>query len=302
LVFLANIPLELNAIPLGQRVGSKLPVDFDPRVGGVGANGAPVVAANSIQAHLLGVQSSALAELCRRLAEKAGLVPHLTERDDDDAAITVSYPSENGGSRKLLVQRCRPMTPPEVAPFRSILDHARALVVGPIPIEGGQAGAETVGLLTALPDLAPHAYCAIQPHPRLIGDPRFAQVIRRYHYVQMNGTEANELPVTGSLRERIAHCRDLVGEDIDFAFTNGARRGWTSADGQYFPIDPITVAVASDIGAGDVFCTAWVIARAFFGADAGAALDYALRAAATVIAQNGAIAPFATATADAFAK
>jgi sugar/nucleoside kinase (ribokinase family) len=294
LVFIANAPKEMEAIPIGERVGPKQPVRFENRLGGVAGNAALVATVNRIQTHLVAVQARDEAEPCRQLARKSGLTPHITERDDEDAAISVSYPYPNGhvGVRALLVQRCRPITLDELMPHRALLGRARALVVGPLPIESDRDGAGTLNLLKRLPGLAPRAHCALEPHLSLIRDPCFPEVASLYRYVQMNADESHNLPVAGSLPDRIAYLRDVLGDEIDIAITNAGHRGLTWSDGREWPITPIAVSVVSDVGAGDAFCTAWVIARAFFGAEAAAALDYALRAVAASISRSGTLAPF----------
>jgi sugar/nucleoside kinase (ribokinase family) len=293
LVFISNAPHDMEAVPVGEPVGVKHPVRFVSRLGGVGGNGALVAATNRLQAHLIAVQSRDEAESCRRLARESGLVPHFTERDGDEAARSVSYPDGDGGGHKLLVQRCRPITRDELTPNHGLLRRAGALVVGPMPTRGvAGKGDETVDLLKSLPALAPQAYLALEVHPDLVGDARFLEVAALYDYVQMNAAEAERLPVTGGLESRFAYLRNELGADKDFTVTNGGGRGLLSADGLILPVVPAVVPVVSDVGAGDVLCTAWVIARVFYRADAAAALAYALEATAATISRAGPIAPF----------
>ena len=292
LVVLANTPVELNAIFDGRRVGAKQPVQFEFGIGGAGGNGAPVAGANGIRADLIAVQSRAQAEPCRQQVGERGMTGHIVARDSADAAITVSYPNGHAGKKQLLVQRCPPITQDELTPFLPILDQACLFIVGPMQIINGPKGAETLNLLKSLPEMAPRAYCAIQPHPSMIADARFAEVASRYRSVQINGDESKILPCSGGVRDRIAYLRDLLGENTDITITNGARRGWMWSDGQYWAIDPISVDVASDLGAGDVFCFAMSIARAYYGANVPSALNYALRQVATIISRSGAVAPF----------
>ncbi len=127
--------------------------------------------------------------------------------------------------------------------------------------------------------MAPRSYRVLMPHPTLIAHADFPWVARMFHDNQMNAAEVNLLdPATDNLVVLADRLLDLVGEDHDLAITNGDQVGRLRADGQWWPIVPAPVETTSDVGAGDMFGMAWVIARRFFHAGAPEALDYALRA------------------------
>ena len=106
----------------------------------------------------------------------------------------------------------------------------------------------------------------------------------------MNAAEANLVaPSSGNLVALADRLLDLLGEDHELAITNGDQVGRLWADGQWLPIVPAPVETTSDVGAGDTFGTAWVVARRFFRCGVPEVLDYALRAAASFLVEGRAI-------------
>jgi sugar/nucleoside kinase (ribokinase family) len=294
-VYVASAPLDLTVVPNGQANGSKHPARIEVGLGGVGGNGSPVALVNGIRCHLISPQGQGpLGELCRSLAIKKGLFPHLIPRHEEDPAISVSIPSASGtrpGARELYIQRLGPPRPCELVPFADVIGAAQALIVGPMPIADGAEGTETVAMLCGLADMAPHGYRALTPHPSLITHAEFARVAWRFRYIQMNAAEASLVaPSCINLVALADRWLDLLGEDHELAITNGDQVGHLWADGQWWPIVPAPVETTSDVGAGDTFGTAWVVARRFFRRGVPEALDYALRAAASFLVEGRAIA------------
>jgi hypothetical protein len=169
-----------------------------------------------------------------------------------------------------------------VASAIAALRTADALIVGPLSPED----ANTPGLFPHLADLAGRAYRALRPPREIIAHPGFAQVARRFDFIQMSHQEARALGAgavdIGILAQRL---RQVQGDPGEFAITAFGGHGLLWADGQWREIDPVGGDV--DEGrAGAVFCTAWVVARRFLGAPAPKALAYARSAAAAAVAST----------------
>jgi sugar/nucleoside kinase (ribokinase family) len=156
-----------------------------------------------------------------------------------------------------------------------------------MPVDDG----ETLEMIKHAPALAPQAYHALIPHPTLVAHERFPEVAAPYDYVQMNAAEARALAPTDDINELALCLRRGLGEGKEFAITNGSRPGLLWADGAWWLITPPAVEVVSDVGSGDLFCTAWVIARGLRRAGAQPALTYALSATAAAIG-GGRVRPF----------
>jgi sugar/nucleoside kinase (ribokinase family) len=292
LVYVAGAPLDLTVVPSGLANGAKHPARIEVGLGGVGGNGSPVLLINGIRCHLISPQGQGpLGELCRSLAIKKGLIPHLIPRPEEDPAISVSVPSgPRLGARDLYIQRLGPPRPCELVPLADVIGAADALIVGPMPIAGGVEGEETIAMLCGLADMAPDGYRALTPHPSLITHADFARVARRFSFIQMNGAEASLVsPSSCNLLVLADRWLELLGENHELAITNGDQVGRLWADGRWWPIVPAPVETTSDVGAGDTFGTAWVVARRFFRCGVPEALDYALRAAASFLAEGRAI-------------
>lgn len=289
LAFISSAQIDVIAEPMGGNSSAKSPAKIKFKLGGPAGNGAKVCVENNIASGVVAVQRGGIFTAhVKRLAARSGLVPFLKQRSGDPA-LSVATPNGRPGAFNLLVQRQPPILPAELTGNRArAIECARSLIVGPMHTD-----AQAHKLHRRISKLSRENYRALLPHPSLIGDSRFPMICRQYDYVQMNATEARHLDAsTNDLAElalRLRHIRDGRG---DLAITNGREPGYMWADGRWWSINPIPVSTVNDVGAGDVFCTAWVVARQVFDADARSALDYAVRCAAAAIA-NSAIPRFA---------
>ena len=147
---------------------------------------------------------------------------------------------------------------------------ADAVIAGPLSPDDANAP----GLLPHLADLAGRAYRAFRPPRELIVHPAFAQVARRFQYIQMSHQEARSLGRGAMDLGILAHrLRRLQGDPGEFAITSFGGRGLLWADNAWWEIEPIGNVDESVAGA--VFCMAWVVARRFRRAGAARALAYA---------------------------
>ena len=160
------------------------------------------------------------------------------------------------------------------------LRNSDALIVGPLSPDD----ANSPGLLPHMADLARGAYRALRPPRELIVHPAFAQVARRFQFIQMSHQEARALGAgasdIGILARRL---RGLQGDPGEFAITAFTSHGLLWADNVWREIEPIECDAQSESIAAAVFCTAWVVARRFRGADATQALAFARGAAAVAV-------------------
>jgi hypothetical protein len=161
-----------------------------------------------------------------------------------------------------------------------VLRSADAVIAGPLSADD----ANSAGLLPHLADLARRAYRALHAPRELVADPRFAQVARRFQFIQMDhqvarllGSGAIDLGILG---ERL---RQVRGDDGEFAITTFGSHGLLWSEGRWWEIDPIGDDKVNDVRAGAQFCTAWVVARRFLDASAPQALAYARSAAARAV-------------------
>jgi hypothetical protein len=149
---------------------------------------------------------------------------------------------------------------------------ADALIVGPLSPDDGNAP----GLLPHLADLAGRAYRALRPPREIIAHPGFAQVARRFQFIQMSHREARALGAgavdIGILAQRL---RQVQGDHGEFAITSFGGHGLLWADGAWSEIEPVGGDDVDETHAGDVFVAAWVVARRFLRATASKALAYA---------------------------
>jgi hypothetical protein len=130
-----------------------------------------------------------------------GLIPLMIERPEEDPAISVSVPSQRKPSaRDLHIQRVGPPRLSELTAFADVIGSAAVLMVGPMPIAPGAAGAETIAMLCGLAEMAPRSYLSLTPHPTLIAHTDFTRVARKYRYIQENADEASlHDPTTNNL-------------------------------------------------------------------------------------------------------
>ncbi len=271
----ANAPIDIKVTPVGKRIGSKRPVTIDLLPGGNGANGGQVAVVNEIGCGALAVQGEGeIAALARRLLEDRGLQPFIIERSGVREALTVALPNGKPGAYHLEVQRMAPMTVSEFVRFRSMaVSPPDTLFLGPMP-----KNEESLAFHIEVARFAPRR--AIMVHPSMLRElPLFQEVGRLYQFVQMNYAEAAQLdPAAGDIEELACRVRYLLGERVDFAITNGAKDGLVWCDYRWWKISPQQVTrVKSDVGAGDVFGSAFCLARWYFHASPRAAVHYACR-------------------------
>jgi hypothetical protein len=160
---------------------------------------------------------------------------------------------------------------------------ADALIVDPLSPDD----ANTPGLFPHLADLASRAYRALRPPRELIAHPGFAQVARRFQFIQVDHRAARALGAgatdVGVLAQAL--CR-LQGEHGEFAITAFAGCGLLRAEGRWWEIEAVSGDGVNEARAGAAFCTAWVVARRLFGAPASSALTYARSATAAAVASG----------------
>ena len=170
-------------------------------------------------------------------------------------------PTDLSGIRHRLNQEEGPRPHHEaIAAAVVALRAADAVVVGPLAPDD----ANSPGLLPHLADLASQAYRALRPPRELVVHPAFAQVARRFQYIQMSRQEARALCAgasdIGILAQRL---RQLQGDPGEFAITAFGSRGLLWADETWWEIDPIGAGDIDEAVAAGVFCMAWVVARRF---------------------------------------
>jgi hypothetical protein len=162
----------------------------------------------------------------------------------------------------------------------SVLRDADAVIAGPLSADD----ANSPGLLPHLADLARLAYRALHAPRELVANPGFAQVARRFQFIQMDhqiarllGSGAVDLGILGQ------RLRQVRGDDGEFAITSFGSHGLLWSEGRWLEIDPIGDDNVNQVRAGAQFCTAWVVARRFLDASAPQALAYARSAAARAV-------------------
>jgi hypothetical protein len=160
---------------------------------------------------------------------------------------------------------------------------ADALIVGPLSPDDANAP----GLLPHLADLAGRAYRALRPPREIIAHPGFAQVARRFQFIQMSHREARALGAgavdIGILGHRL---RQVQGDRGEFAITAFGGHGLLWADGAWSEIEPVGGGDVDESRAGAVFVAAWVVARRFLGAPASKALAYARSAVSAAVGSS----------------
>jgi hypothetical protein len=218
---------------------------------------------------------------CRRRARPTGVNPRLGDPSGAVPGCPSDLPEDVPA---LLEQAAGPWDNREaIAGAIVALRAADAVIAGPLSADDANAP----GLLPHLVDLADRAYRALLPPRELIAHAAFAQVARRFHYIQMSRQEARALGAgavdIGILAQRL---RRLQGDPGEFAITAFGSHGLLWADGAWRDIDPIADGDVDEAAAGSVFCAAWVVARRMRGAGAAQALAYARNAAATIVSRS----------------
>jgi hypothetical protein len=154
------------------------------------------------------------------------------------------------------------------------LRNADVVIARPSMADGSNVGAST--LFAHVADLAGQAFRALQPPRWLVAHPGFAQVARRFDYVQLSEEQARLLGAgsidVGTLAERLRQAQGRRGECAVIADT---REGCLWADGRWWTIPPLGAQPTGNASASDDFCTAWVVARRFWAAKPAAAVHSA---------------------------
>jgi hypothetical protein len=215
----------------------------------------------------------------RRRAGKTGVSPMTAGAIGTGPRLDPDLPRDLRGVMSLLAREG--VATPEreaIAAALVALRTADALVVGPLSPDD----ANTPGLFPHLADLACRAYLALRPPRELIAHTGFAQVARRFQYIQMDRQAARALGAgatdIGILAQSFLR---LQGDRGEFAITAFAGCGLLRAEGRWWEIEAVGDGAVNEARAATAFCTAWVVARGFLGLPASRALAYA-RSAATV--------------------
>jgi hypothetical protein len=223
----------------------------------------------------------AAATIRQRRAQRLGHSPRIGESIVATCRHAEELPDDRSGIRRLLLEDLSSSVSAEdLAKMTAALRGADAVIAG--PLSGGDEN--TPGLLPHLADLASGAYRALRPPRSLISHPGFAQLARRFHYIQMNHEEARSLGCGAIDIGVLAHrLRQIQGEAGEFAITSFRRHGLLWADQHIWEIEPIGTTVVDESRAASVFCAAWVMARHFQGDNVPRALASARAAAAKAL-------------------
>jgi hypothetical protein len=221
---------------------------------------------------------------CRQRARQIRVSPRSEDPIGAATGRLSDLPEDQPGILGLLEQEEGPRDNREaIAGAIVALRAADAVIAGPLSPDDANAP----GLLPHLVDLSGRAYRALRPPRELIVHPAFAQVARRFHYIQMGRQEARALGAgavdLGILAQRL---RRLQGDPGEFAITAFGSHGLLWADDAWWEIEPIEGGERNESVAEAVFCMAWVVARRFRRAGAPQALAYARAAAATIVNQS----------------
>jgi hypothetical protein len=268
LVIVASDPPQHHTNAAVSPGGSPRPATWQPPV--AGPNG---LLCTRIAAHAVGGSAA----WCRRRAGNNRVSPACLEPIGMAPGRPSDLPADLSGIRQRLREEEGSRTHHESAAATIVaLKAADAVVAGPLSPDD----ANSPGLLPHLADLASQAYRALRPPRELIVHPGFAQVARRFQYIQMSHHEARGLGAgasdIGILARRL---RQLQGDPGEFAVTAFGGRGLLWADEIWWEIDPIGPGNIDEAVAAGVFCMAWVVARRFRRAPAAQALAYARAAA-----------------------
>jgi hypothetical protein len=212
----------------------------------------------------------------RRVFHGTGVSPRFAE-PFEPAAGSIAEPPENLRDMLTLLEDALQPGKNRAAVAKAIiaLREADAVIAGPLAPDDANAP----GLLPHLADLAALAFRALRPPRELVVHPAFAQVARRFHFIQMTHQEARALGAGAvdidTLGRRL---RRLQGDPGEFAITSFGSRGLLWADNAWWEIE--SIGNVDESAAGAVFCVAWVVARRFRRAGAAQALAYARAATA----------------------
>jgi sugar/nucleoside kinase (ribokinase family) len=191
-------------------------------------------------------------------------------------------PANPSGIRKLLLEEEAQGASSEIlARMAAAIRSADIVIAGSLTDEDRAIR----GLLPHLADLSSNAYRVLRPPAPLIGHAGFAQLAKKFQYVQMSHEEARRLAAgTSDLGILTQVLRKRLGEGGEFAITRFGGRGVLWADNKEWEIEPIAEDDADKPSVADAFCTAWVAARRFSNVGVPQALAAARKAAAKALA------------------
>jgi hypothetical protein len=191
-------------------------------------------------------------------------------------------PANPSGILKLLLEEEAEGASPEIlARMAAAIRSADVVIAGSLTDE--DRGIR--GLLPHLADLSSNAYRVLRPPIPLIGHAGFAQLAKKFQYVQMSHEEARHLAAGASdLGILTQVLRKRLGEGGEFAITRFGGHGVLWAESTEWEIEPIAEDEVEDASVADAFCMAWVAARRLGGAGVPQALAAARKAAAKALA------------------
>jgi len=244
----------------------------------------PVAGPNGLRCTRVAASTvSGSAAWCRRRGRQIQVSPRFDDPIGAAPGRTADLPENRSAILQLLDREEGSCENREaIAQAIAALRTADAVIAGPLSPDD----ANSPGLLPHLADLAGGAYRALRPPRELIVHPGFAQVARRFQYIQMSYHQARALGAgasdIGILAQRL---RRLQGDPGEFAITAFGSHGLLWADETWWEIDPIGDEVVDESVAASVFCMAWIVARKFRRAGAVQALAYARAAAAAAVSR-----------------
>ncbi len=240
--------------------------------------GSSTVRYTRIAAQLLAISAA----ICRRQARQLRGSARTTESVVKTSGRADDLPSDASGIRKLLLEdETKAASPETLALMAAAIRGADAVVAGPLA-DGDHS---IPGLLPHLADLASNAFRVLRPPAPLLRHIGFAQVARKFQYIQMSHEDARRLAAGASDLGVLAQMfRKLYGDNGEFAITSFRGSGLLCADQKEWEIEPIAGEDTDEAFSADAFCTAWVIARQFQRAEVPRALAVARNAAAKATA------------------
>ncbi len=215
----------------------------------------------------------------RRLSKANGVSPRFAEPVGLPPCGRNDPPRDASDLRALLEQALVPGKKRDsITETIDALQEADAVIAGPLSPEDANAP----NLLPHLADLAAGAFRALRPPRELLIHPAFAQIARRFPFIQMSHHEARALG-SGAIDIQILaeRLRRLQGDPGEFAITAFGGVGLLWADHSWWEIEPI--GNVDESAAGAVFCMAWTVARRFRHSGAEQALAYARAATAAAL-------------------
>ena len=230
-----------------------------------------------IAAQLLGISAA----VCRREARRLRGAGRTVESLVNTSGRAEDLPASPTGIRKLLLEEEAEGISPEIlARMAAVIRSADVVIAGSLTDEDRSIR----GLLPHLADLSSNAYRVLRPPAPVIGHAGFAQLAKKFQYVQMSHDEARRLAAGASdLGILTQVLRKRLGEGGEFAITRFGGHGVVWADNKEWEIEPIAED-DDEAPASDAFCIAWVAARRFGGAGVPQALAAARKAAAKALA------------------